>query len=65
MAQQPIIFDRTTGEMTGATPWERSIGFALLAGSKVGAYMSHRGYNTRPSSGLVKSKVVFKKFKGP
>ena len=46
MAQQPIIFDRTTGEMTGATPWERGIGFALLAGSKVGAYMSHRGYNS-------------------
>ena len=46
MAQQPIIFDRTTGEMTGATPWERSIGFALLAGSKVGAYISHRGYNS-------------------
>jgi hypothetical protein len=46
MAQQPIIFDRTTGEMTGATPWERTIGLALLAGSKVGAYMSHRGYNS-------------------
>ncbi len=46
MVQQPIIFDRTTGEMTGATPWERTIGLALLAGSKVGAYMSHRGYNS-------------------
>ena len=46
MPQPPIQFDRVTGDMRGATPWERSIGFALLAGSKVGAYISHRGYNT-------------------
>lgn len=46
MTQPPIQFDRVTGDMRGATPWERSIGFALLAGSKVGALISHRGYNT-------------------
>ncbi len=46
MAQPPIIFDRTTGVMTGANPWERTIGLALTAGSKVGAYIYHRGYNT-------------------
>ncbi len=45
MTQPPIVFDRVTGDMQGANPWERSIGFALLAGSKVGAYISHRGYN--------------------
>jgi FkbM family methyltransferase len=45
MAQPPIIFDRTTGTMTGANPWERVIGLALAAGSKVGAYIYHRGYN--------------------
>ena len=46
MTQPPIIFNRITGEMTGATAWERTIGFALLAGSKVGAHIYHRGYNT-------------------
>ena len=46
MPQPPIQFDRVTGDMRGATPWERSIGLALLAGSKVGAYISHRGYNS-------------------
>lgn len=46
MTEQPIIFNRTTGEMTGATAWERTIGFALLAGSKIGAHIYHRGYNT-------------------
>jgi FkbM family methyltransferase len=44
--QAPIQFDRSTGSMLGASPWERSIGLALLAGSKVGALISHRGYNT-------------------
>ncbi len=46
MSDAPIQFDRSTGEMSGASPWERSIGFALLAGSKVGALISHRGYNS-------------------
>lgn len=46
MAQAPIIFDRTTGVMTGANAWERAVGLALLAGSKVGAHIYHRGYNT-------------------
>lgn len=45
MAQPPIIFDRVTGAMTGANPWERGIGLALTAGSKVGALIGHRGYN--------------------
>ncbi len=45
MAQPPIIFDRVTGKMAGANPWERSIGLALTAGSKVGALIGHRGYN--------------------
>ena len=44
-SEPPIEFDRTTGAMHGANPWERSVGFALLAGSKVGALISHRGYN--------------------
>ena len=35
-----------TGTMTGSNPWERSIGLALTAGSKVGALIGHRGYNT-------------------
>lgn len=46
MMQPPIQFDRITGAMRGANPWERGIGFALLAGSKVGALFSHRGYNS-------------------
>lgn len=41
----PIHFDRGTGAMSGANTWERGIGYALTAGSKVGAYISHRGYN--------------------
>lgn len=43
--QAPIHFDRGTGTMLGASPWERGVGLALLAGSKVGARISHRGYN--------------------
>jgi len=43
--QAPIYFDRSTGAMVGATTWERGVGYALLAGSKVGALISHRGYN--------------------
>jgi FkbM family methyltransferase len=45
MAQPPIVFDRVTGDMRGANSWERGIGLALIAGSKVGALISHRGYN--------------------
>lgn len=44
-AMAPIEFDRTTGVMTGATAWERSVALALLAGSKVSSLFSHRGYN--------------------
>ncbi len=46
MAQPPIIFDRVTGAMTGANAWEYCIGLALMAGSKVGSLIGHRGYNT-------------------
>ena len=37
MPQSPIQFDRVTGDMRGGTPWECTTGFALLAGSRVGA----------------------------
>ncbi|MCB1412835.1 MAG: FkbM family methyltransferase [Xanthobacteraceae bacterium] len=45
MAQPPIQFDRTTGVLQGANPWERLAAVALLAGSKVSSLFSHRGYN--------------------
>ncbi|RTL54506.1 MAG: FkbM family methyltransferase [Bradyrhizobiaceae bacterium] len=45
MRVSPIQFDRNTGAMSGANAWERGIGYALTAGSKVGALISHRGYN--------------------
>ncbi|MBX9711726.1 MAG: FkbM family methyltransferase [Xanthobacteraceae bacterium] len=45
MMAAPIQFDRNTGAMSGANAWERGIGYALTAGSKVGALISHRGYN--------------------
>lgn len=45
IAQPPIQFDRTTGVLQGANPWERLAAVALLAGSKVSSLFSHRGYN--------------------
>ncbi len=45
IAQPPIQFDRTTGVLTGANPWERLAAVALLAGSKVSSLFAHRGYN--------------------
>jgi FkbM family methyltransferase len=45
MAQAPIQFDRASGAIVGANPWERLAAVALTLGSKVGANFSHRGYN--------------------
>ena len=45
IAQPPIQFDRTTGVLEGANPWERLAAVALLVGSKVSSLFSHRGYN--------------------
>jgi FkbM family methyltransferase len=45
MAQAPIQFDRASGALVGANPWERLAAVALTLGSKVGANFSHRGYN--------------------
>jgi FkbM family methyltransferase len=44
-ALAPIEFDRSTGVMTGANAWERSVALALLGGSKISSMFSHRGYN--------------------
>lgn len=44
-AQPPITFDRATGAMQGASPWERLAALALVSGSKVSSLFSHRGYN--------------------
>lgn len=40
-----IEFDRSTGTLAGASPWERLVVFALVAGSKVSSLFYHRGYN--------------------
>jgi len=45
MTDAPILFDRTTGAMSGASAVERAAGLALLAGSKVASLYYHRGYN--------------------
>jgi FkbM family methyltransferase len=45
MAAPPIQFDRTSGVLEGANPWERLAAIALKLGSKVAANFSHRGYN--------------------
>ena len=44
-AQAPIQFDRASGVLEGANPWERLAAVALTLGSKVGSHFSHRGYN--------------------
>jgi FkbM family methyltransferase len=46
IAQPPIQFDRASGVLEGATPWERLAALALVAGSKVSSLFSHRGYNS-------------------
>ena len=45
MAAPPIQFDRTSGVLEGANPWERLAPIALTLGSKVASNFSHRGYN--------------------
>ena len=45
MAQSPILFDRTTGTMQGANPWERLAALAFSTGSKIASNFSHVGYN--------------------
>jgi FkbM family methyltransferase len=45
MAMPPIQFDRATGVLEGANPWERLAALALSSGSKVASAFSHRGYN--------------------
>ena len=45
IALPPIQFDRTTGVLEGANPWERLAALALSSGSKVASTFSHRGYN--------------------
>jgi FkbM family methyltransferase len=41
----PLQFDRASGVLQGANPWERAMAFALMAGSKISSSFSHRGYN--------------------
>jgi len=45
MAQAPIQFDRASGVLEGANPWERLAAVALTLGSKISSNFSHRGYN--------------------
>jgi FkbM family methyltransferase len=44
IAQPPIQFDRSTGVLEGANPWERLAAVALSSGSKIAAKFSLRGY---------------------
>src|SRR6201991_5247936 len=46
MAQPPIQFDRTSGDLEGANLWERTAALALSTGSKISSHFSHRGYNS-------------------
>ena len=46
MAQPPIQFDRASGALEGANPWERLAAVALTLGSKISSNFSHRGYNS-------------------
>jgi FkbM family methyltransferase len=41
---QPIQFDRASGALVGANPWEQLAALALAAGSKISSHFSHRGY---------------------
>ena len=45
MAMPPIQFDRASGALLGANPWERLAALALTLGSKISSNFSHRGYN--------------------
>ena len=44
-APTPIRFDRTTGALDGANPWERFAALLLIGGSKISSLFSHMGYN--------------------
>ncbi|MDB5655549.1 MAG: hypothetical protein JWQ94_3162 [Tardiphaga sp.] len=43
-AQSPIQFDRAAGAYQGVNPWERAAAFVLMAGCRLSAPFSHRGY---------------------
>ena len=45
IAQPPLRFDRASGVLEGASPWEQLAALALAAGSKISSHFSHRGYN--------------------
>src|SRR5947209_17842425 len=44
IAQPPIRFDRASGTLEGANPWEQLAALALAAGTKISSHFSHRGY---------------------
>src|SRR3954463_4061364 len=46
IAASAIQFDRASGVLEGANPWERLAAIALRLGSKVASNFSHRGYNS-------------------
>jgi FkbM family methyltransferase len=43
-AQPPIQFDRASGAYQGVSSWERTAAFMLMAGCRLSASFSHRGY---------------------
>lgn len=43
-AQSPILFDRASGAYQGVSSWERTAAFMLMAGCRLSASFSHRGY---------------------
>jgi FkbM family methyltransferase len=45
IAQTPLMYDRASGVLLGANPWERVAALALVTGSKISSLFSHRGYN--------------------
>jgi len=44
MAQPPIQFDRASGALEGANPWERTAALVLTTGAKISSHFSHFGY---------------------
>jgi FkbM family methyltransferase len=45
ISQAPLRYDRASGVLLGANPWERAAALALVTGSKISSLFSHRGYN--------------------
>src|SRR6201747_3019112 len=43
--QPPLRFDRASGVLEAANPWEHLAALALASGSKISSHFSHRGYN--------------------